>query len=67
MRAHTYLGIFPLGRKTYVALIARRMVSRVEIVRLQLTLVHQNATTAHFRVGIGNVLLRRGFVRRSIR
>ena len=67
MRAHTYLGIFLLSQKTYVALIAHRMVSRVEIVRLQLTLVHQNAATAHFRVGIGNVLLRRGFVRRSMK
>jgi hypothetical protein len=63
----SYLGKFLFGRKTNVALIARRMVSRAEIVGLQLALVHQYAATAHFRMGIGNVLLRRVFVRRSIR
>lgn len=59
-RQTTYLGIFLLSRKTDVALIAHRVVSRAEIVRLQLTLVQQCAATAHFRMGIGNVLLRRG-------
>lgn len=64
---HNYLGIFLLGRKTDVASIAGRMVSRAEIVHLQLALVQQYATTAHFRMGIGYVLLRKDFVRRSIR
>lgn len=66
-RQKPYLGIFLLSRKPDVALIAHWMVSRAEIVRLQLALVQQCAATAHFRMGIGNVLLRRGFCERSIR
>lgn len=52
----THLGIFAFGWKTDVAPVAHRMVARSEIVHVQVTLVQKHATTAHFRMGIGNVL-----------
>jgi len=39
------------------------MVARVEIVHVQIALIQKRAATAHFRMGIGNVLTL--FVRRS--
>lgn len=44
------------GWKTNTAPIARRVVARSEIVHVQVALVQKRATTAHFRMGIGNVL-----------